>query len=76
MIVGAGLPSVSVHMMVMDIPTRVVTLVAGLMVREGCTGGGRGREGRQRGEGGGGREGREGREREGGKAERGGREGR
>ena len=37
MIVGAGLPSVSVHLMVMDIPTRVVTFVAGLMVREGCT---------------------------------------
>ena len=56
-IVGAGLPSVSVHVMLMDIPTRVVTLVAGLMVREGCTGGGRGREGRQREEGG--KEGRE-----------------
>ena len=36
--VGAGLPSVSVHVMVMDIPTRVVTFLAGLMVREGCTG--------------------------------------
>ena len=36
--VGAGLPSVSVHVMVMDSPTRVVTFVAGLIVREGCTG--------------------------------------
>ena len=38
--VGAGLPSVSVHVTAMDSPTRVVTFVAGLMVREGCTRGG------------------------------------
>ena len=44
-IVGAGLPSVSVQLMVMDIPTRVVMFVAGMMVREGCTGEGE-REGR------------------------------
>ena len=61
MIVGAGLPSVSVHLMVTDIPTRVVTFVAGLMVREGWTGEGEGEggeEGRQREEGGKGRKGR------------------
>ena len=39
---GAGLPSVSVHVMVMDSPTRVVTFVAGLIVMEGCTGEGGG----------------------------------
>ena len=44
MIVGAGLPSVSVHLMVTDIPTRVVMFVAGMMVREGCTGEGGGKE--------------------------------
>ena len=62
MIVGAGLPSVSVHLMVTDIPTRVVTFVAGLMVREGWTGEGEregGEEERQREEGGEGREERE-----------------
>ena len=69
MIVGAGLPSVSVHLMVMDIPTRVVTFVAGMMVREGWTGEGEGGgkeeeregrgEGRQREEGEEGREERE-----------------
>ena len=62
MIVGAGLPSVSVHLMVTDIPTRVVTFVAGMIVREGWTGEGEG-EG-------------EGRGRRRGKAERGGRRGR
>ena len=57
-IVGVGLPSVSVHLMVTDIPTRVVTFVAGMMVREGCTGeGGEGRKRRGK------EEGKEGRER-------------
>ena len=64
---GAGLPSVSVHVMVMDSPTRVVTFVAGLIVREGCTGEGGGEKVREG-------EGREGRKREEGREEREGRE--
>ena len=66
MIVGAGLPSVSVHLMVTDIPTRVVMFVAGMIVREGWTGEGEG-EGRGKAE-------RGGRRGKGGKGGKGGRE--